>query len=646
MSKLKVVDRPPSERVPGEDDLEVNQWYWVRYKDEDDDEDDPEVWLGCVTHIGSNYAKIKAPNGRYSRIHLNEFWSVVHRREHDPDRVIQGKIAEHQKNVNGLLGEIKKLTARLGLQPVAEITNGEQATGLVVANKQDVKAHKKALIKAKEETLPDLFKKVEAENKEMATWMKAQLLPFEAEKEKLKNQTECIEDRIFTVELYAGLVEEVKHIRKGEPAPSDTKIHLFQRRHYMDEESLLDYKAGGMDFKGISSFDRWLMKKGNRERILPMPRCIVAFKVRRKKKHREAKSLSDFIKFREFDQADKWTFLYMRNGDNYYRLRTGIEFGDELFPDTERSKLVGGQLYMRQHFGTEILSEQEHQSYLADKKATAERYEARYQEELAEWKAMTPAQRKGKSKPYRWGHTEVRDEYEPVTPASVYYDDAMMTLAKETQEHNRIAVVLQGLLDRSPVFHPHPPWRIYTPEGFSSGIELVHDETRAITVGDAPDFEAYREALNASIKKGSRTVGQHRYWMRVEAEKENKRQDNDWRIRSPFYYDYFEPYGNPGPGTIAEVQSLSRDKTQAKFSWERERQRGVWEDHPDKPGYIRKAYPNVAVHLKVPVSKLLHVDAYTPGDYKQFYEDPRTRADYLRWAPLLLAAEDWHARDK
>ncbi len=40
---------------------------------------------------------------------------------------------------------------------------------------------------------------------------------------------------------------------------------------------------------------------------------------------------------------------------------------------------------------------------------------------------------------------------------------------------------------------------------------------------------------------------------------------------------------------------------------------------------------------------LFNVDAYTPGDYKQFFEDPRTRAEYLKWAPFLLTAEDYHA---
>jgi hypothetical protein len=51
----------------------------------------------------------------------------------------------------------------------------------------------------------------------------------------------------------------------------------------------------------------------------------------------------------------------------------------------------------------------------------------------------------------------------------------------------------------------------------------------------------------------------------------------------------------------------------------------------------------VNCHIKVSASRLLNVDAYTPGDYHQFFDDPRTRALYLKWAPLLLTAEDYHA---
>jgi hypothetical protein len=45
----------------------------------------------------------------------------------------------------------------------------------------------------------------------------------------------------------------------------------------------------------------------------------------------------------------------------------------------------------------------------------------------------------------------------------------------------------------------------------------------------------------------------------------------------------------------------------------------------------------------VPANALLNISAYTPGDFKQFFADPRTRAEYLQWAPLLLTAEDWHS---
>ena len=46
--------------------------------------------------------------------------------------------------------------------------------------------------------------------------------------------------------------------------------------------------------------------------------------------------------------------------------------------------------------------------------------------------------------------------------------------------------------------------------------------------------------------------------------------------------------------------------------------------------------------ITVPVDKLLNVSAYKPGDYKRFLSDPRTRLEYLQWAPLMMAAEDYH----
>lgn len=628
----KVVTKTETEEASS-DLIERGQWYWVK-----DEEDGP--WLACVTYVGTNYAQLDSANtGSYCRVHFDKFDEEIERRELDPDAIIEKNVNRHREAVNLLLDEIKQLTAKLGLTPVGELTeHGERENALVVVHgTKDVKAHKKALIKAKEKTLPDLFRRVTDEHKEMANWMKAQLVPMEAEAENLKKSTKVIKDRIFTVELYAGLCEDLVQIRDGEPAGNDEKVHLFQRRHYMDEECLLDYKAGGMDFKGIHEFDRWLMKKANRERILPFPKCVVAFQVRRKTKDREVSRLTDFITFRELENADRLTFLYIRNGERYYWMSTEIEFGKRLFPKKSGHRFMTGQIYIKEDFGTEIITEKE---YLESKAEEAER-KKKYEKDLAAWKKLSKAKQKDTWEP---SYHEPFDRYEPLSPASVYYDDGMRKIANVAKDHNRIAIVMQGLLDRSKAFHPHPPWRLWTPEGFAAGIELIYDDSHSLTDGDPPDFEAYRDRLNASITKGTHVVGQQRVWERAEAKKENERMERDWRLRDPLHRTYFSPYGNDGPGNVAEVVGMTRDKKGCKFIWKRERLRQGWVDDPDRPGWDMRDQSGVTTHFKCSTKLLLNVDAYKPGDYKQFYADPRTRADYLKWAPLLLEAENFHGR--
>lgn len=631
MKKLPAGPSETSREAREEEPIECGQWYWVKGGDDEDDKGD---WLGCVTHIGSNYFEVSSPPTKHSsshtRVHFDRMDEEIIRRELDPDLVINGRIRQHKEAVDKLLDEIKLLTAKLGLTPAGELGDGTTTTALVAVHEaKNVNAHKKALIKAKEETLPDLFKKVEEQHEEMARWMKAKLLPLRAEAKELETKTESIEDRIFVVELYAGLCEEVTRIRKGEPAGNDEKVHLFQRRHYMDEECLVNYSAGGMEFDDIRDFDRWLMRKGNRERILPMPKCIVAFQVRRERKHREVVTMSDFIRFREMAKEDESTFLYMRNGDSCYRLSTAIDFGEQLFPDEARSHLMGGKLWV-QEWGNDIITDAEHARQAAERKQGMREHKAK----LAAYKKLSKAEKANKSEP--WYHGGIRDRYTPLTPETVYYDDGMAKIAEETRDHNRIAVVLQGLLDRSPVFHPHPPWRLWTPEGFMAGIELRHDKTRGLTVGDKPDFGAYRNFINTAIEKGTHTVGQRLAWRRAEAAKENDRQRSDWRIHNYSHYEFFEPYGNPGPDLVMKVAAMTR-KEQCVYEWERERLNPKRYWHYEDTSKIH-------VRFRCPTNLLLNVDAYSKGDYKQFYEDPRTRAEYLKWAPLLLAAEDFVSR--
>jgi hypothetical protein len=64
----------------------------------------------------------------------------------------------------------------------------------------------------------------------------------------------------------------------------------------------------------------------NRDRFCRSPRCVVAFQVRRHSKERRSSISGSSFDIKMKEDADKWTFLYMRNGERLYRLKTGVEF--------------------------------------------------------------------------------------------------------------------------------------------------------------------------------------------------------------------------------------------------------------------------------------------------------------------------------
>ncbi len=204
----------------------------------------------------------------------------------------------------------------------------------------------------------------------------------------------------------------------------------------------------------------------------------------------------------------------------------------------------------------------------------------------------------------------------------MFFDDANTRINSEMKKHNRIALILQGLLDRSPVLHPHPPWKLWTDADFTAALELIFDDSRTLAPGAAPDFEAYRAACSATLKTGSLTIGQRAFWQEREARKGQQ------------HLNSMRHYGDPGPARLARVVRFLARSRSCIYEWERERVgRGRWS----------RDTKTIRTSIKVPMSALFNVDAYKPGDIKQFFADPRTRADYLQWAPLLIDCEEHHA---
>ncbi len=594
--------------------VEVGQWYWVK--------DGKKEWLGCVTKLGSNYAKMTTPEGGGARIHLDEFQEEC-RPETSPEVYINGKIAHYRGVVRNTLQEIKDITARLGCTQ-AQIEHTPSERGLAaLSSTADTKKYKKDLIRAKNKQLPRLFKKVEEANENLVTWMKAQMLPMLGAVGNMKNCIGAIEDKIFNVSLYAGLTEDVVQVSKGEPADISEKLHLMQRRLYMDEECLLDYRHGGMEFSQIKEFDRWLAEPTHRDRILPFPRCVVAFRVRRKRKERAWDGgFATALLNMNLEKYDELTALYIRNGDQLYRMDCDLEFGGLIFPGKGEVNLSEPMMIGRQWGGIKIIPVREYEGMVEDQKKKRAQSSA--------WEKANPKKSWIHNPHEGMGDSDIEDDWEPFTKDSVDYDDAQGVIADRVKQYNRIALILQGLLDRSDVFHPHPPVQLWKQEGFESFVKLIYDGTDTLAHGDPPDFKAYVKRCNESLKEGSFTIGQDHAFARKEAKKEN---DRRWRGPS---LDLHYPYGNPGPGYMAKVAVWHPRTHKATYKWNRERQRYVrWGNgQPGDP---------LPTSITVLEEKLFNVSAYKLGDYKQFFQDPRTRAGYLQWAPMLLVAEEYHA---
>ncbi len=616
---LVVEERRRTEQMPGGDDPEtpkIGRWYWVRSEDDS-------RWLGCVTHVGSNYVEIDGPEGGPSRIHVDEFWDLCEFVD-DPEALIKGRVTEHQTVVHALMQRVRDVTARLAITPGLALPSGSETSALALrTDGQSMEEYSTALTLAKEKTLPELFEEIRKHNTQLGVWLSASLIPLKAQAASLAPAIKAIENRIFSVVLYAGLAEDIEQVREGEPAPLTEPVHVFQRRAYCDEECLAQYETGGMAFKDMRAFDRWLARDEHMNRLLPFPRCLLAFQVRRNTKDREWGNLREFLQVIEDEKADKLTYLYIRNGEQLFRLSTSIEFDEKLFPDMERGKL-DGKLWAYMFAGRvdKVISDNEYQGLLEEERA--------HDREVAKLPK--------KERFWRMRSVRIGDQYHAFTRDSVYYDDIAAFVAKQITEHNRLVLVLQGLLDRSPVLHPHPPWQLWSAEGFQQALRLIYDDTRALVAGDQPDFEAYRAKLNASLADGSITVGQEDVWLRHEGKKESDRMDRDWRTkRGDWRPTHHHPPGNPGPGLLAHV--LKRKRASCTYQWARERAyvRGGWND--DSPKEIGCA-------ITVPIATLFNVSAYKPGDFKVFFADPRTRAEYLKWAPMLLVAEEYHAGNR
>lgn len=584
------------------DAVKIGDWFWVRYDDEDNESSDRPInhdgWhehLMCVYEIGSNYLGLKVYSNRYElddRVHFNEFLARC-RPETKWRDVLNKRMENAQKAIRDKTAQLIREGQKLCLLPDKSSQNDDQPKTMLPARVSvDPNQHKQALVKL-QNRLPDISKEIDDLGKDFAVAARNLALPDLVTLGSVKKALGIVEDRIFTIELYCGILEEVQQIAKGEPAPINTPITIRQQMLYMDEETLFDYDSGGMDFNKINDFDEWVVKQENLNRILPESRGIVAFRVRRNQKdYPQAKSIAEEFIHLSWANANKQTYLLIRNGENVYRIASEVDFTPRLIPK------IG-------EIGEDQFKKIDRRWVWGDDN--------------------------------RPGHNE--EKVTLITPDSVNFDDHVEMVSQLLKHYNRIVILIQGLLDRSTVFHPHPPIRLTSQDDMDKWIVLLRDEERALP-NNTVTWDEYRKQVNTTIAKGK--------WVYVDPDYDERYKDGDNPNYNRNRHQIPPKRGwsaNRMPRVI-QVQTKKRDGSAIYVSWPKgknSKYRKTWIKSEDRPGYGHYKHDDstdALCHEWIPVDRVFNVSDYNLGDYKMFLCDRTLQGQYLKWATYLLTAEN------
>ena len=629
---------------------QVGQYYWYAKTDDDEQE------LRFAREIGSNYVCLINEVGTYCRVHFRDFWTQCKWAE-APEAEISRMALEATEEARGTQLQIQET-----IQELLPQSHGPSAA-LVPASAVDrADDYVKRLAEAKGTVLPALYRKLKEQMEyvvDLEKFRNASLLYSVGDQYALQ---ERLQHQVEQMSLYAGIKEQTTQVRDGRAALTTEPLHLMQRMHYMDEESLIAALEGGMRANSLSKFDTWLAREENFRRVFPHPRCAVAFRVRREafENNNDLMTMRDFLVEIRRGEADKETYLYFRNGEQLWRVNTTISFEAQVFSDERDPIFTSTQLWYdksrwyrsKRIDDAGVVTEARLAEMRDEDRAAAKKYKkdrASFERLRADCIANGGTERDLRAAARDAGISitwdlfdrdedddrhnlavvkpEIRSsKYKLVSPETTDFDDIMSALQSELQKRNRFMLLLQGVFDRSLVLHPHAKINLADPEQFEDAVRLVYDDSRAVASGDPPDYDAYVDELRAAQRRlpGPHVFyGQRQAWEDQVLQKESDRHGD----RASFYR---ATYGNPGPDLVM-VGELGR--TYATFRWVREAL--SW----------RAENREIPCSIRVPVAQLFPVDVYTPGEWRRFYDDPRTRAQYQKWAPALLSAEIYHRGD-
>lgn len=451
---------------------------------------------------------------------------------------------------------------------LVRVGGAEAAREQVLARKATAE-RQEVLIRAQVEKVRALALAEAERAKEIARRTQAALEPVQAFMRELKEQ-------LHTINLYLGTGEEIVALADGEAAPESTPITIRQMVLRMDEECAVAAEKGGIDAVDMEEFDRWLLADpAHVEQVLPEPKGVVALTPRdpeRSKRYESAQQTQAVA------EANAQTYFLIRNGDKLWRTCTDFNVGSLLVP--------GPQTF------TDLFT----------------RTERNYH-----------------------GRGGMESKRVPIKPGSSDWDRAQQQAERSERHYFRVAIILEGLLHRTPVFHPLPV------QGMSFMDESNHEAGRIRFILDAEaalgdgheQFRDWQSRLGGQLRPGMRIVGQFNGYEGFGAHSSRHR-DGNARLH---------PMGASPPedGVIYELKQVQGKRL--GFTYPRTDM--VWRRGYDARGDWRgsgEAKTNASCHIKPGDDWIIPYDLADVADMERFLRSRSDREEYVSMFPLIKAA--------
>jgi hypothetical protein len=387
----------------------------------------------------------------------------------------------------------------------------------------------------------------------LQTLIKEQELILRAKTDALTRQIEMAQEAIYMINAYLGQDEEIIRLAKGEPAPDDEKIVIRQQVLFMDEESAAAEdmaKRGGVDFKEISEFDRWICEPSHLQQVLPETKGVVAIKPRRNDKFYDDNPLVNG----ELNRLNKCLYILIRNGDNLYRIYTTLWVDEVFLPRKDEFE----------HF---------------------------FYETHTDWDTR-------------------EQKREPLIPGSAKYMQAMDRAEAKKRRFYTALILIQGLLDRTKVFHPLPineQINVCNLDG-QKYITLLYDAENLLGNG-RPSYKDWLANVNNELEVGCRIIGEFdSFYSRQHGLEDRK--SNRW---ASWPNDH-------------EIYVLDRkiDERSFKFLYQSD--------------YADANRPRVSYRICLTDDFIINIDSVTASDIEFYIRSRTNRHRYLSMIPLLKAA--------